>query len=64
MKTILDNFERWVRADNGPAMAKQMRSLEQAVGYQISKFELDQIKAAVRIIIWTVENERLINGSK
>lgn len=62
MKTILDNFERWLIAGNGAAIARQMHSLECAVGKSISVFELQQIKLAFRILVMTIENEKLLKG--
>ena len=64
MKTLLDNFERWMNDDNGPAIVRQMQALEQAANdenHPFTKFELTQVKAAVRIIWWTIQNERILN---
>ncbi len=51
MKTILNNFQRWIDSGNGMAMAHQMSQLEIACKNGIiSQFELNQIKLALVIM--------------
>lgn len=51
MKTLLNNFERWIKYNNGPAIARQMSALSTACKNGIiSQFELKQIKLAVLVM--------------
>ncbi len=51
MKTILNNFQRWINSGNGLAMCRQMSALERAaMTGKLSTSELNQIKLALLIM--------------